>query len=63
MAREPPAALIISGNCLEDASRKWKTLSERELEFEIDARLNDAEAPAGSPLTLSETVPLNLCCE
>ena len=30
----------------------------RELEVEIDAGLNDAEAPAGSPLTLSETEPL-----
>ena len=35
-----------------------KTLSERELEVEIDAGLNDAEAPAGSPLRLSETGPL-----
>jgi hypothetical protein len=30
----------------------------RELEVEVDAALNDAEAPAGSPLTLSETEPL-----
>jgi hypothetical protein len=30
----------------------------RELEVEVDAGLNDAEAPAGSPLTLSETEPL-----
>jgi hypothetical protein len=35
-----------------------KTLSVLEPEEEIDAGLNDAEAPAGSPLTLSETVPL-----
>ena len=35
-----------------------KTLSERELEVEVDARLNDAEAPAGSPPTLSEAGPL-----
>jgi hypothetical protein len=35
-----------------------KTLSDRELEVELDAGLNDAEAPAGSPLTLSETGPL-----
>jgi hypothetical protein len=35
-----------------------ETLSELELEVEVDARLNDAEAPAGSPLTLSETGPL-----
>jgi hypothetical protein len=34
------------------------TLSELELELEVDAGLNDAEAPAGSPLTLSETEPL-----
>ena len=36
-----------------------ETLSVLEPEVEIDAGLNDAEAPAGSPLTLSETVPLN----
>ena len=36
-----------------------ETLSERELEVEVDAGLNDAEAPAGSPLTLSETEPPN----
>lgn len=35
-----------------------KTLSEREREVELDAGLYDAEAPAGSPLTLSETGPL-----
>jgi hypothetical protein len=35
-----------------------KTLSVLEPEEEIDAGLNDAVAPAGSPLTLSETVPL-----
>jgi hypothetical protein len=35
-----------------------KTLSVLEPEEEIDAGLNDAEAAAGSPLTLSETVPL-----
>ena len=35
-----------------------KTLSVLEPEEEIDAGLNDAEAPAGSPLTLSETVRL-----
>jgi hypothetical protein len=35
-----------------------KTLSERELAVELDAGLNDPEAPAGSPLTLSETGPL-----
>jgi hypothetical protein len=34
-----------------------KTLSVLEPEEEIDAGLNDAEAPAGSPLTLSETEP------
>ena len=45
-------------NCLEAWRRKWKTLSERELEVELDAGLYDAEAPAGSPLTLSETGPL-----
>jgi hypothetical protein len=32
----------------------------RELEVEVDAGLNDAEASAGSPLTLSETEPLKL---
>ena len=45
-------------NCLEAWRRKWRTLSERELEVELDAGLYDAEAPAGSPLTLSETGPL-----
>jgi len=30
----------------------------RELEVEVDAGPNNAEAPAGSPLTLSETEPL-----
>jgi hypothetical protein len=35
-----------------------KTLSVLEPEEEIDAGLNHAEAPTGSPLTLSETVPL-----
>jgi len=40
-------------NCLERWKRRRKTLSERELEVELGA-----EAPAGSPLTLSETVPL-----
>ena len=29
-----------------------------EPEVEMDAGVNDAEAPAGSPLTLSETMPL-----
>lgn len=50
--------LTISENCLEAGSGNWKTLSERELEVEIDAATHCAEAPAGSPLTLSETVRL-----
>ena len=35
-----------------------ETLSVLEPEVEMDAGLNDPEAPAGSPPTLSETVPL-----
>jgi hypothetical protein len=50
--------LTISENCLEAGRRRSKTLSELELEVEIDAGLKYAEAPAGSPLTLSETEPL-----
>src|SRR5260370_16328861 len=42
-------------NCLESWKRRRKTLSERELEVELGA-----EAPAGSPPTLSETGPLKL---
>ena len=35
-----------------------ETLRVLEPDVEIDAGLNEALAPAGSPLTLSETVPL-----
>ena len=36
------------------------TLRVLEPEVEMDAGLKEADAPAGSPLTLSETVPLKL---
>ena len=51
-------ALTVSGRLPGGVVEEVETLSERELEVEIDAGLNDAEAPAGSPLTLSETGPL-----
>ena len=51
-------ALTVSGELPGGVVEEVKTLSERELEVEVDAGLNDAEAPAGSPLTLSETGPL-----
>jgi hypothetical protein len=51
-------ARTVSGELPGGVVEEVETLSELELEVEVDAGLNDAEAPAGSPLTLSETGPL-----
>ena len=48
----------VSGELPGGVEEEVETLSVLEPEVEIDAGLNDAEAPAGSPLTLSETGPL-----
>ena len=50
--------VAISGELPGELEEEEETLSERELEVELDAGPYDAEAPAGSPLTLSETGPL-----
>ena len=47
--------MTISGELPGELEEEEETLSERELEVELGA-----EAPAGSPLTLSETGPLKL---
>ena len=54
----PLEAGTVSGELPGGVVEEVETLSELELEVEVDAGLNDAEAPAGSPLTLSETGPL-----
>src|SRR5258708_4806359 len=51
-------AATVSGELPGGVVEEVETLSELELEVEVGAGLNDAEAPAGSPLTLSETGPL-----
>jgi hypothetical protein len=57
--KAPLVAVTVSGKLPEGVELEVETLSELEPELEMDAGLNDAVAPAGSPLTLSETVPLN----
>jgi hypothetical protein len=59
----PLVAATVSRGLPGDVVEEVETLSELELEVEVDARLNNAEAPAGSPLTLSETGPLKPTAE